>query len=244
MTACAIVPEPALMSLFLVVLLMARNAGERRAFEVLCLVARIAGDVRVAVSQRKPGLAVIETGLLPVDLAVAVCAPPAELARVLVVLLVAGVAIGGRFPVFLGRHVAGAALDFGRGVASFQHEVGHPVVESSCIDRRNLRIAPLVLRVAGAALFLGDAPVVPLALGDVARDVLVAVQTLPALRRAVEPHVAVFALAFELGVSLYDLAGHDRRLKTLRGRARNERGQEPSGNDPSSWHDSPQYMCT
>jgi hypothetical protein len=66
---------------------------------------------------------------------------------------------------------------------------------------------------AGAAFLVRDMSVVPLALGNVAGDVLVAVQTLPRLCRPVEPHVAVLAFALELGVPLDDLAWHDRGLK-------------------------------
>src|SRR5574342_1142225 len=143
----------------------------------------------------------IEARLLPVVLAVAVGARGAELAPVLVVLLVATVAFRRRLPEFLRRGVAGAALDLGGRVGSPEDEIGLPMVEAARLERGDVGPAPLVIGVAAAALLLREPAVVAASLRDLARDLLVAVEAQAGLRRPIEPDVAVLAFALELGMA-------------------------------------------
>ena len=98
----------------------------------------------------------------------------------------------------------------------------------------DLRIAALVLRMAGPALAFLDAAVVPGTGSHVARHMFVAVKAEPRLRTAVEGYMTVLAYGLELGMPLYDRTGHDGGFEALRagrvGACRQDSGRDDNRN--------------
>jgi hypothetical protein len=151
---------------------------------------------------------VVELGILPVALGVAVGAVGTEAALVLVVFLVAGIAIGRGVAEFLCRHVAVAARDLGRRVRVLERKIGNPVVKGLFVERRDVHGTSLVVGVAGTAFLFLDAAVVTFVLLDILGHVLVTVEAQAGLRRLVEAHVAILAVAFKIRMTFNHLARH------------------------------------
>src|SRR4030066_200070 len=154
----------------------------------------LARHIAVLASERKVRLAVVEVRVLPVLVGVAVGAGIAQFALVLVVLAVAGDAVGWRFAELLALGVAVAALHLGRGMTALELEIGELVVEGLFIERRDVHVATLVFCVADAAFLFLDASMVTLLLDGILGHILVAVETQSALRAFFEPHVALLTV--------------------------------------------------
>ena len=224
MAGAALGAEPALVC---VVLGVTGDAGRRRGLEILGLVAALAGGLCVGPQQREGGLAVVEAGLLPARLGVAVGAFGSQRALVHVILRVAADA-GHRGRAEPGaRGVAGGAGDLQMRAA--QGIFGLVVVEALRVEDHELGAPSLVLRVAGAALhprhlrvLSVEAPV----LGHVGGDRLVAVIAHPVLRGLVEGRVAGLAVALELGMRGGQRAGGDQLLDHCLGAGRRRGDQD------------------
>ncbi len=228
--------------LVVVVLLVARDAGLGRVLVLTVLVAVVALDGVVLARERKAGLRVVELGVLPRGVGVAIGALRPERALVLVILAVARDAIarcdaigpGGRAG---GRDVALGAIDLD--VRAVKGEVGRRMVEFLPVEPRDRELPALVLGVARLAGLRRHVAMQAASRPQVRADILVAIGAQPVLRIAVESDVAGLAVLFEFGVRLGQLSGRQDRLETTLGvRRRNPRG---AGNgEQQGRHASPQ----
>ncbi len=144
------------------------------------------------VTQGEPCLAVVEASARPGGRLVTVGARGAKLAAVRVVGLVAVDAAGRSLAKFPARFVAGVAAS--RRMRAGQREVGLGMVERRPGEPDDVRVAALVLGVAGLALRrvdIGQAAVKTSVRADVGRDVLVAGHAKRALAAAVGAIVAL-----------------------------------------------------
>ena len=160
-----------------------------------------ARNLDVFAGQREVGLAVVEPGMLPIGLGMAVGAVWTESAAVFVVLLVAGHAFRRCCAKLLAGRVTVAAGDLGARVPATQREIGLAVIERSSVERRDIHVAPLMLGMTAPAILVAQASVKPAMCLHVAGHVLVAVEAQTGLRGPVEAHVALGAVGVELGVT-------------------------------------------
>lgn len=201
-----------------VVLAMAAQAVEWRVGERLVDVAAPARRACMALQQRETGLRVMKRGRAPGIGVVTARAIGPQARAMHVVLAVAGGAIGRCVPMACAGTMAAGA---GRGgMAAAQDKVAGGVIEPLLVELHDLRVPPPVLGMAGSALALRDATMVAGALPNIARHGFVAIETEARLRRSVEAHVTPAAVGLDLGVSLDDLAGHQRGLQPLAVRRR------------------------
>ena len=103
-----------------------------------------------------------------------------------------------------------------RQVRVTQREVGQVVCEAGLVESRDVRVAPVVLRVATTTLSAarcGHATVITGLAADVLRNVLVAVQAERGLSLTVGSIMAGGAIFFAAGMCLGDRAGHDQCLE-------------------------------
>ena len=232
---------------------VAADAGARRVLVLGALLVAIAAlGVSVFVFQREAGLVVVELGLLPVDVGVAVGTLRTQRALVHVVLAMAGVAIGRCLPVFLFRLVAFFALDLE--MLAAQRVVGLRVIELGLVEFDDARCAAPVVGMATAAGLRLVAAVKTRALTHVLPHFLVAIHAQPVLRRTVEAQMAFRAIVFPLGVALDQVARPQHRLDVLRPgaghRANAETGGQCGRSEPESkgreprCQSRPQYACT
>ena len=228
-----------------IVLAVAGDAVGGRAGESLIHMAIGALGFGMTVQQGESRLGMVEARSLPAALVVAVGALCAEISLVLVILAVAGKAVGRRRAMFCSCAMAAHA-----GCASMlapQRKVRPRMVECLFGKDDGLRIASLVLGMAGPALTFLDTAVVTGAGSNVARHLLVAIKAEPRLRAAVQAYMAVLAFGLEPGMSLYDLAGHDGGFEALRAgrvgacRQDSDRDNNRNPNKPPSTREQPRH---
>lgn len=216
----------------LIVGTMTPDALKRRALELRIAVTLLAAHVHMLARERKFRLAVVEARFLPVALGVTTGAVLAERALVCVVFFVAAIAVRGRVTPLCTGFVAIATRDPGIGVPTAQHEIGQAMIKGLFVQRRDVRLAPLVVGVAFAAFAVADffdAPMVAGAQFYITHNILVAVETQLRLRRLSETHVAILALGLKVRVPRNDLAGHKRRFHVIRNRVH---GQHKAKEEP------------
>ena len=133
-------------------------------------------------------------------------------------------------------------------MAALEREISELVVEGLLVERRDVHVTPLVLGVADAAFLLRDASVVTLLLDRVLGHLFVAVETQSALRALLEAHVALLAVALEIGVAFNHLARHDHVLDRVGKCPRMPHsGQNRQPDECASYaphRRRTQYMCT
>jgi len=132
----------------LVIFSVASDARRRGVLEPVVLVAVLALDRNVAAAHGKPRLLVVETGLLPVALGVAVGAGRAEVPFVRVILLMAAIALLGSIAMLNVRQVTASALDLRVAMGAPQKEIRLAVIEALLVQLHDPRFAPLVIRMA------------------------------------------------------------------------------------------------
>lgn len=151
---------------------------------------------------------VVKTDRFPVFFLVALRAICTQPAFMLVVLLVAGVANGRCFTEFLRRQVTIFALYFGIQMPTLQWEIGLSVIKLCGGKYHDLGIAAFMLCMAFLAVFLFFHVAMKAAhRGNIFCHILVAILAQRILCGFIEFLVAFGALAFDLGMTLYQLAG-------------------------------------
>lgn len=164
--------------------------------------------------QRKTCRAMVEFCLFPVALVVTVGAFGPQCALMYVVFAMANAALGRCLTVFLACNMTLFALK--RLVLATQQEVALTVIKLFLVKVDHLRLAPLVIRVANAA-GLGFLPPMKACLGPhVNPYFLVTIGTKTRLCSPVELDVTLFAIVFQLGMPLNQLARRQNGFDVLR----------------------------
>ena len=215
MAGIALRAEPPLVALAVIVLFVTGDAGGGCALEFRIRMTVLAGDIAVHAGQREFRLAVVKESFLPVAFTVTVGTAGAQSAFVLVVLAVAGETVRRRVTELDLGLVAIVARDLGVGMCPLEPEVGECVIERFFVERRDIHRATLVFGVAVAALLVLDPAVITLFLGDVFGDILVAIEAQTVLRGFFEARMAVFTVAFQVGMPGNQLAGHQYAFERL-----------------------------
>lgn len=199
-----------------VVALMAADAREGHVFVFLPDVTRGALHFHVCARKGKSRLGMIKRALfLPGLFAMAARTLVAELALVHVVRLVTADTRVRRFAELFAAGVATAALRLGA-MRALQNEVREVVVERFPIELDDVKVATLVVGVAGLALERGNLcalAVIAGLLSNVAGNCLVTFQTEPSLAGLREGLVTIAASLLELGMNSSDIAGSHKLLK-------------------------------
>src|SRR5947209_19862871 len=156
----------------------------------------------------------IEARLLPIALGVARFAFRAKRPLVRIVLAMTRGASRGRRALLRAGRVAALALH--RLMSALQRKVGLRMIEARLVQADDARLAALVLGMAEVALAVLQPAVIAALRAHVGGDFFMAVEAELRLRGAVEAHMAVAAVLFQLGVRLDERSGHDRPLEVLR----------------------------
>lgn len=164
-----------LVGLLLVNLLVAGVAFERGVFVSPVEMTFLAFHIfMLTADEREVGFFVIEGCFLPVLFAMATGAFFAQLPLVYIVFLVAGVAIGWRFPVFFPGLVTALALHFLVQVPALQLEIGLGMVKFPGVEYHYMGIAAHMVSMAGAAFLFFQPAMEPLLVQNVLSHLLVA----------------------------------------------------------------------
>lgn len=193
---------------------MAAVAVESDLGEVLGGVAEDTRRVAVRTDQREAGGIVVEAGLCPRGFRVAILAALSEMAIVCVLLPVTVEAAAGNLAQLLPGGVTGLARC--ETVGSLERVVRLCVIEGVGVEADGIEVAALVLGVAAPTSGLAGswrAPVEPGARLEIARHLLVTLQTEPSFGVGMERAMAARAFALHLGMPLDHGPGHDETLE-------------------------------
>ena len=193
---------------------VARHALARRVFVMVPEVTGGARNTDVLVAQWEGGLVVIVSRMTPCGGVMAGVALTPEFALVWLVLLVTVHALSLRAAIRFARHVAARARD--RCMRPMQREVSTVVIELLATEFDDVARAAQMLRMTRVTLRRFDAlepTVEAMLIGNVSRNVLVAIEAKPGLAMAIATVVAVLAVLFILLMRDTQLSGHEQCLR-------------------------------
>ena len=214
-----VVTVPALVATFpivFVIVLVAGETGVRRPFKQLDFVAILARSFSVFADERVVRRIMVEVNVYPVRLIVTVGACLGRILLVWFVLRVTGVALIRSIAMFFVRNMTVYAFQLR--MVPEQFEIRELVIKRLFVESENIRIATLVVGMAGSASVapgIFRSSVVTQVQFDIDGDEFMTIQAEISLPGAVERQVTGRTIGFDIGMAGYDIAGHDKRLDRL-----------------------------